>query len=88
MATSPRIVWNRNAFRKIRNLPQLKALEEEFAKVGAEAAGEGFVVRSSFQPTRARAAVIAATAEAIQADHTDHVLMGRALDAMKAHGRS
>lgn len=85
MSTTPRTVWRIAAFREIRNLPKLKKLEEDIAQAGADAAGEGFVAEVSSGRTRARAAVIATTGDAIRADSRDHILMGRALDAMKAH---
>lgn len=85
MGSQPRIVWRYAAFREIRNLPKLQKLEADIAQAGADAAGDGFVARSGSGRTRARAAVIAATGEAIRADNRDHILMGRALDAMKAY---
>lgn len=81
----PRTTWRMKTFKGIRNHPRLREMEEEFAKVGANAAGDGFVARSGHRPTRARAAVIAATIRARRANRRDHTLMGVALDAMKAH---
>ncbi|MBF6459805.1 hypothetical protein IU433_12235 [Nocardia puris] len=87
----PRIVWNRKIWREIRNMDRLKDLEYEYAQIGAAAAnaaagvGGGFLARAGNRPSRARAAVIAATIRARRTDRRDHILMGVALDAMKAH---
>lgn len=80
----PRIVWNRRAFREVRRLESVKQELHNYAKKGANAAGDGFVARASDRPTRARAAVIAATIRARRADARDHILLGRVIDAMKS----
>lgn len=85
MAQGPRIKWRRACWREIRRMESLKQQLYDYAKVGANAAGDGFVARASDRPTRARAAVIAATIRARRADARDHILMGRAVDAMKSH---
>lgn len=81
---NPRIVWNRRAFREVRRLESVKQELYNYAKKGANAAGDGFVSRASDRPTRARAAVIAATIRARRADARDHILMGRVIDAMRS----
>lgn len=85
MVNQPRIVWRRACWREIRRMETLKQRLYDYAKVGSNAAGDGFVSRASDRPTRARAAVITATIRARRADARDHILMGRAVDAMKAH---
>ena len=84
MTATPRIVFRRQAFPEIRNLETLQRELYKYAKKGAHAAGDGFVARSSSRPTRARAAVIAATIRARRREARDHVLMGRVIDAMRA----
>ncbi|WP_327100062.1 hypothetical protein OIE68_15560 [Nocardia vinacea] len=82
----PRIVWRYpDAFQEIRNLEKLKDVLHDYAKVGSAAAGEGFIARAGHQTTRARAAVIAAHPHARNREARDHILMGRALDAMQAY---
>ncbi len=81
----PRIRWNRRAWRQIRRMESLKQQLYDYAKVGANTAGDGFLARASDRPTRARAAVIAATIPARRRDARDHVLMGPVVDAMRAH---
>lgn len=66
-------------------MESLKQQLYEFAQVGAKAGGDGFVARASDRPTRARAAVIAASIRARRANARDHTLMGVCVDAMKAH---
>lgn len=80
-----RMRWNYHALPEIRRLEKLKQLLYDYAKVGANAAGNGFLARAGDRPTRARAAVIAATLRARRVNARDHTLMGVALDAMKAH---
>ncbi|WP_029925492.1 hypothetical protein [Nocardia otitidiscaviarum] len=84
MTTTPRIVWRRKAFPEIRNLETLQRELLTRARQGAHACGDGFVARSSSRPTRARAAVIAATIRARRAEARDHLLLGRGLDAMRS----
>lgn len=81
----PRIVWNRRAWREIRRMEGLKQQLYDYAKVGANAGGDGFIARASDRPTRARAAVIAATFQARRTNARDHTLMGACIDAMQAH---
>lgn len=86
MATGqPRIVWRRRAWREIRRSDWLKQQLYDYAKVGASAGGDGFISRVGDRPTRARAAVIAATIRARRRDARDHTLMGVCVDAMKAY---
>lgn len=79
-----RIRWKPGAFAEIRRLESLKQLEYEYAKKGANAAGDGFVARAGDRPTRARAAVIAATIRARRRNARDHTLMGPVIDAMRS----
>lgn len=81
----PLIRYRRGVFTEIRRMETLKQQLYDYAKVGAAAGGDGFLARASDRPTRARAAVIAATIRARRADARDHILMGRVVDAMKAH---
>ncbi|SNY84045.1 hypothetical protein SAMN04244553_3591 [Nocardia amikacinitolerans] len=82
-AGQPRIDWNIEAFAQIRRLEGVKKALYELAKKGANAAGDGFVARAGDRPTRARAAVIAATIRARHANARDHTLLGPVVDAMR-----
>ncbi|NEW49335.1 hypothetical protein GV792_04665 [Nocardia cyriacigeorgica] len=84
MVATPRINWKLRGFREIRRLESLKQLEYDYAKKGANAAGDGFLARAGDRPTRARAAVIAATIRARRRNARDHTLMGPVIDAMRA----
>lgn len=66
-------------------MESLKKVLYEYAKVGANVAGDGFVSRVGDRPSRARAAVITATIRARRVNARDHTLMGVCVDAMKAH---
>ncbi|MGW6698857.1 hypothetical protein [Nocardia sp. NPDC055049] len=81
---APRIAWRPGVFAEIRRLESLKQLEYDYAKKGANAAGDGFLARAADRPTRARAAVIAATMRARHRNARDHTLMGPVIDAMRA----
>jgi hypothetical protein len=72
-------------FKEIRTMESTQQMVYDYAKVGAKAGGDGFIARSNNGRNRARAAVIAATIRARRADARDHILMGRVVDAMKAH---
>lgn len=84
-SVEPRIRWRRSCWRKIRRMETLKQRLYDYAKVGANAGGDGFIARASDRPTRARAAVITATIRARRTNARDHTLMGVCVDAMKAH---
>lgn len=85
--TEPRIRWKMSGFKAIRTAEATKQMVFDFAKVGANEAGDGFVARANTGRNRARAAVIAATIRARRRDARDHILLGRTIDAMKAHGQ-
>lgn len=79
----PRIDWNFEVFAEIRRTEKLKEVLYDLAKKGAAAGGEGFIARVGDRPTRARAAVIAATMRARHANARDHTLAGPVIDAMR-----
>lgn len=81
------IRWNMQGFKAIRTADSTKRMLHEFAKVGANEAGDGFVARANSGRNRDRAAVIAATIRARRRDARDHILVGRVIDAMRAHGQ-
>lgn len=81
-----RIRYRLRAFSEIRRLPKMREHLGALADAGAKAAGgeaKGYEARHNDSPTRARAAVIAATREAQRDNAEDHTLMGPAVDAMK-----
>lgn len=82
-----RIRWKIKGFKAIRTCEPVKQMLYDFAKVGARAAGDGFVARANNGRNRNRAAVIAVTVRARRRDARDHILVGRVIDAMKAHGQ-
>ncbi|MFG1794134.1 hypothetical protein [Nocardia sp. NPDC049149] len=81
------IRWKMRGFRAIRTSEATKRMLYDFAKAGANAAGDGFVARADSGRNRARAAVIAATIRARRRDARDHILVGPVIDAMRAHGQ-
>lgn len=81
MAKKARIVFNRKAFQQLRTLDSVQKDLIERAERIAAAAGEGHVVGEPQPPrNRARAAVIASTAQA-RAENARNSTLLRALDA-------
>lgn len=78
-----RIRWKQNVFTEIRKSEPVNRLVFQYAKKGANAAGDGFIARVTTRPGRARAAVIAATIRARRKDARDHILVGPVIEAMK-----
>lgn len=87
MNAEPVIRWKIKGFRAVRTSENMKKILHGYAKAGANAGGDGFVARANSGRNRNRAAVIAATVRARRADARDHILVGRVIDAMKAHGQ-
>ena len=81
----PIIRWKMRGFKQIRTSEATQQMLYDCAKVGSNEAGDGFIARVNTGRNRARASVIAATIRARRADARDHILMGRVVDAMKAH---
>lgn len=84
---SGQIRWKMSGFRAIRTAESTTKMLHDFAKVGANEAGDGFVARANQGRNRSRAAVIAATIRARRRNARDHTLVGPVIDAMKAHGQ-
>lgn len=81
----PRIEWKMSGFRELRRVDALRQLLHDYAKVGARAAGDGYIARAGDRPTRARAAVITATYRARRDNLRNHTLLGHVIDAMRSH---
>lgn len=80
MASNVRVVINRAAVGALLKSPEVQRDLEDRAERIADAAGPGFEVRTDVGPHRARAAVLTATPEAVEANARDHTLI-RSLDA-------
>ena len=78
------IRWRNSGFRKLRKLPTVKALLEDRAEAGVDAAGrgDGFIAYSEQHRNRARAAVVAASRHARHLDAEEHTLL-RVIDDMR-----
>lgn len=72
--TKVKIVFKSEGFRALATSAEAQAMVDSHAQRIADAAGDGFEVRSSPGRGRARAAVITATQEAMAAEATDKAL--------------
>jgi len=78
---TPKIRYNRNAFRDLRLLPEVAADVHARARRVAAAAGEGYVAVPTADPySRSRAAVVTTSAQAVRDNARTNALL-RALDA-------
>lgn len=79
----PRIQWKMRGFRQIRCSEGAENFVHDKAVLGARAGGDGYIARSGVGRTRARAAVITATWEAMKDNAENHTLLGPVIDAMR-----